>query len=81
MAHSTFNWRLAESYFFDFLQSNAAGLPVLFFIYGGGFTAGTQMMMGYERMGEVNDFVLVAINYRLGPLGERGPPPICARYY
>ena len=45
-------------------------LPVLFFIYGGGFIAGTQMKMGYERLGEANDFVLVAVNYRLGPLGK-----------
>ena len=44
-------------------------LPVLVFIYGGAFRAGTQYKMGYERMGEVNDFVHVAINYRLGPLG------------
>ncbi|XP_059085741.1 carboxylesterase 1E-like [Tigriopus californicus] len=44
-------------------------LPVMFFIYGGGFRAGTQMKMGYERLGDVNDVVLVAINYRLGPLG------------
>eukprot|EP00094_Tigriopus_californicus_P008390 TCALIF_08084-PA protein Name:"Protein of unknown function" AED:0.50 eAED:0.50 QI:0/0/0/0.5/0/0.5/2/0/65 len=43
-------------------------LPVMFFIYGGGFRAGTQMKMGYERLGDVNDVVLVAINYRLGPL-------------
>lgn len=28
------------------------------------------MKMGYERLGDVNDFVLVALNYRVGPLGK-----------
>ena len=45
-------------------------LPVMVFIYGGGYKAGTQMKMGYERLGDVNDVVLVAVNYRLGPLGN-----------
>ena len=45
-------------------------LPVMFFVYGGGYKAGTQYKMGYERLGDVNDVVLVAINYRLGPLGN-----------
>ncbi len=40
------------------------------FVYGGGFKAGTQMKMGYERLGDVNDVVLVALNYRVGPLGK-----------
>ena len=43
----------------------------MFFIYGGGFSAGTQMKMGYERMGDYNDIVLVAVNYRLGPFGKK----------
>lgn len=42
----------------------------MFFIYGGGFRAGTQMRMGYERMGDVADVVLVDVNYRLGPMGN-----------
>ena len=45
-------------------------LPVMVFIYGGGFKAGTQLKMGFERLGDVNDVVLVAVNYRVGPLGE-----------
>ena len=45
-------------------------LPVMVFIYGGGYKAGTQLKMGYERLGDVNDVVLVAINYRVGPLGK-----------
>jgi len=44
-------------------------LPVMVFVYGGGYKAGTQLKMGYERLGDVNDVVLVAINYRVGPLG------------
>ena len=40
------------------------------FVYGGGYKAGTQLKMGYERLGDVNDVVLVAINYRVGPLGN-----------
>ena len=46
------------------------GLPVMVFIYGGGFKAGTQLKMGFERLGDVNDVVLVAVNYRVGPLGK-----------
>ena len=45
-------------------------LPVMVFVYGGGFKAGTQLKMGYERLGDVNDVVLVALNYRVGPLGK-----------
>lgn len=41
----------------------------MFFIYGGGYFAGTQMKMNYDRLGHVNDFVLVAVNYRVGSLG------------
>ena len=33
--------------------------------------AGTQLLMGPERLGDVADVVLVAINYRVGPLGKR----------
>ena len=48
-------------------------LPVMVFIYGGGYKAGTQLKMGYERLGDVNDVVLVALNYRVGPLGKISP--------
>ena len=41
----------------------------MFFIHGGAFYAGTQIKMGPERLGDVADIVLVAINYRVGPLG------------
>ena len=49
----------------------AEPLPVMVFVYGGGFKAGTQLKMGYERLGDVNDVVLVALNYRVGPLGKK----------
>ena len=42
----------------------------MFFIYGGAFVAGTQYKMGLDRMGDVNDLVVVATNYRLGPMGN-----------
>ena len=32
--------------------------------------AGTQLLMGPERLGDVAEVVLVAINYRVGPLGK-----------
>ena len=31
--------------------------------------AGTQLLMGPERLGDVADVVIVAINYRVGSLG------------
>ena len=43
----------------------------MFFIHGGAFMAGTQIKMGPERLGDVADIVLVAINYRVGPLGNK----------
>ena len=43
----------------------------MFFIHGGAFMAGTQLLMGPERLGDVADVILVAINYRVGPLGKR----------
>jgi len=46
-----------------------SGLPVMFFIYGGAFYSGTQIMMGAERLAAWEQVVVVAINYRVGPLG------------
>ena len=45
-------------------------MPVMFFIHGGAFMAGTQLLMGPERLGDVADVVVVSINYRVGPLGK-----------
>ena len=41
----------------------------MLFIHGGGFTGGTHVKHGPERIGDVNDVIVVAINYRCGPLG------------
>ncbi|EGT42467.1 hypothetical protein CAEBREN_28304 [Caenorhabditis brenneri] len=48
------------------------GLPVLVYIYGGGFEIGyTSYMDGYAMTGNIPqyDIVVVTMNYRLGPLG------------
>ena len=51
------------------LADNTTKLPVMFFVYGGGFSAGTQLQMDAARLGEVADVIVVSISYRLGPLG------------
>ena len=43
-------------------------LPVMFFIHGGAFYAGTYFGMGPKPLLD-HDVVLVEIQYRLGPLG------------
>lgn len=49
-----------------------ANLPVMFWVHGGGFSGGYgEMGNDLARLGEgVTDVVVVAINYRVGPLGE-----------
>jgi len=44
-------------------------MPVMFFIHGGAFAFGTQIRMGGERLQAWSNVVVVAINYRVGPLG------------
>lgn len=44
-------------------------LPVMFFIHGGAFYAGTHIRMSSERLGAWDDVIVVGINYRIGPLG------------
>ena len=51
------------------LDVDSAKLPVMFFVHGGAFQAGTNMGMDASRLGEVADVIVVSINYRLGPLG------------
>jgi para-nitrobenzyl esterase len=55
--------------------AGAAGLPVLFFIPGGGFTTGSGESRWYESPTYVSDarIVLVTVNYRLGVSGHFGP--------
>jgi len=44
-------------------------LPVMYYLFGGGFNSGFSYRMGGERLAAFEDVVVVAINYRLGPLG------------
>lgn len=55
--------------------AGAAGLPVVFFIPGGGFTTGSGESRWYESPTFVSDarIVLVTVNYRLGVSGHFGP--------
>ena len=39
-------------------------------VYGGAFYSGSNNLYGMERIGDVADVILVAINYRIGSLGE-----------
>ena len=40
------------------------------FVYGGAFYLGTQLKMDAARLGHVDDVVMVAVNYRVGTIGE-----------
>ncbi|WP_028275054.1 carboxylesterase family protein [Arthrobacter sp. I3] len=55
--------------------AGADGLPVVFFIPGGGFTTGSGESRWYESPTFVRDarIVLVTVNYRLGVSGHFGP--------
>lgn len=52
-----------------------AGLPVLFFVPGGGWVSGTGLARWYERSALVTEghAVVVTVNYRLGIAGHVGP--------
>ncbi|PIC25844.1 hypothetical protein B9Z55_018619 [Caenorhabditis nigoni] len=70
-------WNLTEfviflrvSHLISYFQPK--GLPVLVYIYGGGFEIGyTSYMDGYAITGTIpqRDIILVTMNYRLGPMG------------
>ena len=51
------------------LAEDASKLPVMFFVHGGAFQQGTNLLFDATRLGEVADVIVVSINYRLGPLG------------
>ena len=55
--------------------AGAHGLPVLFFIPGGGFTTGSGESRWYDSPDLVRNggFILVTVNYRLGVTGHFGP--------
>lgn len=43
--------------------------PIMFFVHGGAFYAGTQIRMGADRLAAWGEVVVIAVNYRVGPLG------------
>jgi para-nitrobenzyl esterase len=47
----------------------SAALPVMFWIHGGGNTSGRKGTYDFSRLVAEQNVVVVAINYRLGPLG------------
>lgn len=49
--------------------SKSAGLPVMFWIHGGGNTSGTSSFYNGSRLADEHQVVVVTINYRLGFLG------------
>ena len=51
------------------MPPNANNLPVKFWIYGGGNTAGSVSNPTYSGCNLATDSVVVSMNYRLGPLG------------
>ena len=44
-------------------------LPVMVWIHGGANTTGYAGLYDYGRLSEQNDVIVVALNYRLGPMG------------
>ena len=50
---------------------NQQKLPVMFWIYGGSFTGGSNLIESYdpEYFMDTSEVILVSVNYRLGPLG------------
>ena len=51
------------------MAEDVSALPVMFFVHGGAFQQGTNLLFDATRLAEVADVVVVSINYRLGPLG------------
>ncbi len=54
------------------------GLPVLFWIHGGGLTTGTGNQHDGTLMASTNHVIVVSINYRLGILGFLALPSLSA---
>lgn len=54
-------------------------LPVLFWIHGGGFSAGSGDAEDGSRIAEANNVVVVTINYRLGVFGFLDLPGLSKR--
>lgn len=60
--------------------ADPSGLPVLVWIHGGGFVFGSGGDAAYDgkNLSEKSGFVVVSLNYRLGPLGFLGLPALKA---
>ncbi|HUT52388.1 MAG TPA: carboxylesterase family protein [bacterium] len=59
-------------------RTDAKGLPVFFWIYGGGNTVGQSSLNLYDgsNLAGPQDLVVVTFNYRLGPLGWFAHPAL-----
>lgn len=51
-------------------EKNASAIPVIFWLHGGAFQFGSGKGFG-PRYLLSGDVILVTVNYRLGPFGER----------
>ncbi|KAK7180473.1 carboxylesterase [Paraphaeosphaeria sporulosa] len=50
-------------------EGKKKGLPVMFFIQGGGFTSNSNANANGSDLARIGDMVVVSINYRVGPYG------------
>ena len=62
----------------DWGHGGGRGLPVLFWIHGGGLTTGTGNQHDGTLMATTNHIIVVSINYRLGILGFLALPALSA---
>ncbi|HEY1519044.1 MAG TPA: carboxylesterase family protein [Solirubrobacteraceae bacterium] len=62
----------------DLGRHRGRGLPVLFWIHGGGLTTGTGNQHDGTLMATTNNIIVVSINYRLGVFGFLALPSLSA---
>jgi len=60
----------------DAIPTGDKRLPVMFWIHGGGNTAGTANTYKGHHLAGSQDVIVIAINYRLGPLGWFSHPAL-----
>jgi para-nitrobenzyl esterase len=60
----------------DWNRGHGRGLPVLFWIHGGGLTTGTGNQHDGTLMATTNHMIVVSINYRLGVFGFMALPAL-----
>ncbi len=60
----------------DAIPTGDKRLPVMFWIHGGGNTAGTANTYKGHQLAGSQDVIVIAINYRLGPLGWFSHPAL-----